>query len=251
MLNKRPGWRKCQAQLQGLPLLSKQYLVARPTFQELSISRGRIRHHGGVNRLRFAVLVLFAGCRAPADPAEASPRCAPVVLDERRLDFTEDEGSGRVVADVRAFLLLEDGRVRLRISASAVGPRVDPVPGFQGIRGANRIAAEELQSILRKERGMLATRRGTGVETERGREARRGRIPERRLNPDGTLDLDAESREEFPLEAVFETAPPGDGVYTTELVVDGRPRLRVVYRVKDNSGRISALEAVDGHGNRP
>jgi hypothetical protein len=178
------------------------------------------------------------------------PGTAPaVLLDSRRVDYLEDEGTGRRLAELRLELVREAGAVSLRIVATAAGPRVDPVPGWQGVAGANRITAEELASILRRGRlsvevaGVAPGEPGSG--TVHG--GRRGRVPERRRRTDGGIDLDALTCEEYPLELVAITPPLGSGARRTRLLLDGKPRLEVTTFTGRDRGRIREVRMLSEH----
>jgi hypothetical protein len=161
-----------------------------------------------------------------------------VVLDERTADFHEHEEPDRVVAALRATLLRQGERTWLRITASANGPRVDPPPGAEGVRGANLITSEELASILDLRR---ATVRVGGRETGRVVAGRSAVVPERRLDADGRVTHVAAGGGPRVVEAVFEAPLEGDGRFDVEIVVDGRVRASAACRVRGASGTILAL----------
>jgi hypothetical protein len=185
-------------------------------------------------------------CTGPTAPEAAAPA---VLLDSRRIDYFEDEGTGRRLAELRVVLERDPGGVSLRIVASAVGPRIDPIPGWQGVSGANRITAEELASIL--SRGRLSVEVDgvapgePGLGTVHG--GRRGRIPERRRQPDGEIDFSALTGEVYPLELVAVTPPLGSGVRRTRLLLDGQPRLEVTTFSGRDSGRIREVRMLSEH----
>jgi hypothetical protein len=185
------------------------------------------------------------------ESADAPPRgAAPaVLLDSRHVDYLEDEGTGRRLAELRLDLACKAGAVSLRIVATAVGPRVDPVPGWQGVAGANRITAEELGSILRRGRlsvevdGVAPGEPGLG--TVHG--GRRGHIPERRRRADGEIDFSALTAEEYPLELVAITPPLGSGARRTRLLLDGKSRLEVTTFTGRDRGRIREVRMLSEH----
>src|SRR5262245_53592917 len=112
---------------------------------------------GGAGLAAAVAAGLFVGtapraagpCGDEMPAVSRDPRCAPAArgestLDTRRLLFREDEQPSRVVAEVTATLVRDrEGALRLRFLASATGPHVDPAPGWEGVRGVNRITAEE------------------------------------------------------------------------------------------------------------
>jgi hypothetical protein len=84
-----------------------------------------------------------------------------------------------------------------------------------------------------------------GTSNEGGqRVARVGRVPERRLEPDGSLVLGGETREEFVLELAVDSGPLAPGRYRTELSVSGRTRLAIEFWFDGTSGRV---ESIDSH----
>jgi len=166
-------------------------------------------------------------------------------LDEQYFDF-RDHHDGHVIGDVRAILLREHGRNLLEITVSAVGPLVEPPPGFRGLRGSNRITAEELESLLTEHGLTLETRAGTEDRVHYGqvREGRRGHLPERRVLADGTIDFEALSRRIYPLELVLLSQRTGTGLHETDWKVDGSARLRVTTEVEGLRGRIVSIEGL-------
>ena len=137
----------------------------------------------------------------------------------------------------------------LRIVAAAIGPRVDAVPGWQGVAGANRITAEEITSILEKRRLRVETDGALLAATLLGdaRAGRRGPIPERRVAASRAIDHQAFTDVEYPLELIATTPPLGDGLRRTRLVVDGKPRLEITTVTHGGRGRIRDVKALSGH----
>jgi hypothetical protein len=185
-------------------------------------------------------------CTGPTAPEAAVP---VVRLDSRRVDYLEDEGTGRRLAELRLELAREAGAVSLRIVATAVGPRVDPIPGWQGVAGANRITAEEFASILRRGRLSVEVDGVAPDEPRFGtvRGGRQGHIPERRRRPDGAIDFDALTGDEYPLELVAITPPLGTGARRTRLLLDGKPRLEVTTFTSLDHGRIREVRMLSEH----
>jgi hypothetical protein len=191
--------------------------------------------------------VVGTGESAPGPPEVP----APDVLDTRSADFPEDEDGSRVVAALEASLQRDrGGAARLVIRASAVGPRVVPPPGVEGVRGSNRICAEEIDAILGGGRAEVRVRTGaTGRAARTGvvREGRSARVLERRLSEDGEVRHVAEGGRRR-AEAVFEARLEGDGAFEVDVEVDGRVRVRATGRVGVGSGRITTLAGLSGHG---
>lgn len=174
-----------------------------------------------------------------------NPAAEPVVLDWRSLPYIEDEPEGRRLAGLEARLERAGERAGLTLTVAADGREVDPISGFQGARGSNRITARELGRIAREQRLEVRTSaRGDSGDPVAGhyRVTRTGRLPERRLRPDGVIELEAESAEEFALQLTVEAGLIGSGEWITELVLAGRPRLRVRYTFDGVEGRIEEIE---------
>ncbi len=59
------------------------------------------------------------------------------ILDETFADYLEDEQANRILAGIQVQLRRTRGETRVRVTASAESPNVDPVPGYRGLRGAS------------------------------------------------------------------------------------------------------------------
>jgi len=191
-----------------------------------------------MHRTTWFVLILAACTPAPTPRAE---------LDRRSERYIEDEPGGRSLAGVELVLERVESGAQLALRLAADGPRVDPIHGFEGRRGVNRITAREL-TRLEQERGVevRTVRRGAaevGAHAGDISIVRTGHLPERRVAPDGNVDLAAMSHESFALELALSAAPVGVGEWRTELWVGGRPRLRVDYHFDGHAGRIQALDS--------
>lgn len=182
--------------------------------------------------------VLMVATRGRTDP----------LLDRRTADYLENGATGRAIAAVTATLAGGRQGAELTLALSASGPFVDPVPGFEGIRGANLITARELDAIVRERRIGVRTRAAGSNLTTRGtwRVGRRGPIPMRRLVK-GRIVWDSRSERDYVLELVISGGRVQDGTYATEVIVDGRPRLRVRYEARGGAGRILSLASLDDH----
>jgi len=191
-------------------------------------------------------LIAFALCGC----AESEPAAA---LDTTRIDYREDEGSGRIVAEVVVELASVPGgagdEAELTIVPSALGPFIDPIPGLRGVRSANLHTARELARLFAEERIDVVTRRVDGEGEVRGavRISRSGRVPERRRREDGSLDYLAQSRDVLPLALSLESGVLGRGDWRTEVLVDGVPRLVVEFAVRDGGGEIMNVCARSTH----
>lgn len=180
--------------------------------------------------------------------AACAPQAAPrVELDRRSERYIEDEPGGRSLAGVELVLERVESGAQLGLRLAADGPRVDAIHGIEGRRGVNRITAREL-TRLEQERGIeirTVRRDASEVGESAGAVAivRTGRLPQRRVAPDGSIDLQAQSHESFALELALSAAPVGAGEWRTELWVGGRPRLRVDYQFDGRTGRIEAFDS--------
>jgi hypothetical protein len=208
---------------------------------------------------RSSVVLICLGLLAGAPLARAEPELeAPIpettsasevgsqaaVLDRRRLDYRED-GAGRVVAVVEAVLVrTSEGRAEGRLLISLSDPRVDPLPGYQGVQGVNALAARELRRAVDEQllevwagNCSRSLRRATYQVTQEGP------IPERRVGADGRIDLSARTSESFPLQLEILT---GVSAYRlVEVRLRGRRRLVASFRVgEDGRGEIVGLMAV-------
>lgn len=200
-------------------------------------------------RIRCACAALLMAALAPGGtPAASTAHLGPPPLAERRLDFREDTGSDRVIAEVQARLLERDGGVVLEVTASAVGPQVEPPAGFAGRQGGNRITAQEIRGILARRTLRVLTWQDGAPAPWPGayREGRRGRLPERRILADDRLALEAETESVVALELVAESGPLRAGTYRTEFVVNGVPRLRVEFRVGRRRGWTGEILGLEG-----
>jgi hypothetical protein len=202
-----------------------------------------------LSRILLVVLALIGSLSVGevASPARTAP--AGAVLDARELAYVEDEAESapRVVADVRATLAARgDGRAELALRAAAVGEAVDPPPGPRGMRGGNRITARELAALERDGAAELLTRDADGAAVAHGTLAtgRRGRVPERRVLPDGRFAWDDAGGPERLLELAFASGPLAPGTYRTELRVDGDVRLVAEWGHDGCRGRILSLVAM-------
>lgn len=197
----------------------------------------------------------------PAFAGHAEPRTTPRVLDTLRADYLEDEQTGRRLAELRVRLVTTGDVAVLHVHIAATGDRIDPVPSFRGVHGANHVTARDLSELTRTDRLKILAmpRRGTGH-----RAGKRfgtvvpdepGRIPERRLLPDGTVRLDVLSVESYRLGVACTSPPLAEGEHEVYVEAKGIPRLRIDVRVgppRDGSfeGAILDLTCLGGHNVR-
>ena len=123
----------------------------------------------------------------------------PLVVSEGerpRFDY-HDAHDGRSLADVRVSLSGRGKQRSLQMVISAVGPLVDPIPRFRGVRGANRYTAEERDLILTHWHSAgVRTRHAAHPQARAGSisQGLRGQIPERRIGDDGRIDVSAQKQ---------------------------------------------------------
>ena len=204
---------------------------------------------GALTAGAFALLVAppapaAASVADPTHPATAHAPDVHVLL----ADFHEDEQPSRVVASLAATLTRTARGARLHVTASALGPRVVPPPGFEGVAGSNEIAARELRSLRVGDRCAVLVRRGdvvVGVGRVHG--GRSAPVPIRRLEADGTVRERAGPAETGPVEAVFTADVPDGGEATVEVSLDGHVRVRAICRVVRDEVRIVSLCGVSAH----
>ncbi len=198
----------------------------------------------------LSLLILTAILLAwPAHAGRGALREPTRVLDTLRADYLEDEQTGRRIGDLRMRLVTTDDAAFLQLHIAASGERVDPVPGYRGVHGANHITARDLTQLTETDRlKMLAMPRGgSGKRFGTVMAGAHGRIPERRLLPDGTLQLDATSAETYRLGIDCTSPPLAAGEHEVYIEVKGLPRLRIDVRVGAFDGRILDVTCLGGH----
>lgn len=214
-----------------------------------SLARGRL----GVP-LALAAYLLCPACPAQQDGHVSDESEVPAIVS-RTHDFVDDAG-GRLIGDITASLVYTPPKddptgapeLILRVVVSAIGPTVDGVVGYEGIRGGNVITAEQLEQLVSGfiplDVVTVSTHGVTGrhgIEYGEVRVGQVGRIPMRRLRSDGRIDFDAVSRE-VPLELIIESGPLDDGEHHTVFEVAGLPRLQVVHSRDGGSGDIVQID---------
>src|SRR5688572_3805426 len=166
------------------------------------------------------------------------------VIDTRTADYLEDARDRRRVAAVVAQLVRIGTDLRLRVGVSALGPAVEPVPGLEGVPGTNLRTAMELQRLLADgELACVVSRDGIRIGGGRLWRVHRASLATRRVEADGTFDLDARTAS-LPTQVVFESDALGSGRSDVDLTVRGLPRLRATVEAADGRGRIVALASV-------
>lgn len=167
-------------------------------------------------------------------------RSVPALFAEDHLPgyYLENGASGRRLATLDAYVIPTPRGPRLWLRISAIGAGVDPVPGADGLPGANHVTAHELARVVGG--GRLEVRSIADAFDRPGRfvTGSPGPVPERRIDEDGRIGVG-----EYPVELptrLYVLAPlPADGEGTTELTVDGARRLVVAWKAEH--GRVSLL----------
>jgi hypothetical protein len=157
-----------------------------------------------------------------------------------RFDYREEHDEGRAVAEVGVWLeRCGEGEIELVLEPSALGPLVNPLPGYRGVRGGNERTALELERLLAG--GLEVRTRASGGSAAGARPgtigpSRIGRLPERHLEPDGEI-LRGESS---PLVVAVRlgSGPLRQGTWTTEVLVSGRVRLAADFRFDGSRAEI-------------
>ena len=197
--------------------------------------------HPPLSRALTALLLAFAAAGCTAEPA-------PVLLARLSTPYIEDEPEGRTLAEMELALERKGTKAELRIELGAEGPHVAPIAGLAGARGTNRITARELSRLSLDGDFEIRSVASDGRVGPQGalRPLRKGRLPETRVQPDGTVELDVPSHEEFTLALAVESGPLEPGEWTTELWVAGRPRLRIRHSFDGVAGRIDEVDCRPG-----
>ena len=209
--------------------------------------------HARTLRLRisaFALLpagLLVASFLRPEHTLQHEDTPAPdpfaAALHERQFDY-RDHYDGRIVANVQARLVIMPAGTELRVTVSAVGPRVQPDPGFEGIGGVNLTTAKEMSGILARGDLVVRTRPVDGGAATTGwyHPTRRGRLNMRRVRPDGMIDHQARTPVAYVWEWIAVSGPLKSGEYETALLVKGRNRLRIRFTVDPIESSILSID---------
>lgn len=162
------------------------------------------------------------------------------VLAEARFDYHEEHGTGRVVAEVNATLRSRGDGAELAFSTSALGSLVEPLPGFEHVRGANLQTAFELEALIAENALAIETHStGSDAAVIEGvlLPVELGTLPQRRMRADGSIDYDAQSPL-LPLTARFVSGALPEGEWRSEVRVYGRVRLAIDFAFEDGVGEI-------------
>lgn len=168
----------------------------------------------------------------------------PHGFDERTALYMEDAPIPRPVASVRAKVVASGADVQLVVSVGALGDGIDPLPGLEGVSGANLRTAEELDRLLREQGLQLVTRIDGRSTPGTLLSVQHGRLPARRVQKDGRLDLQAETEAVWPTRATFATSDLPDGESWSYLEADSVPRLAVHVRRTGAFARVLAIDSL-------
>lgn len=190
-----------------------------------------------------------------ADDADAGPDAR----ERSEIEWTRrayvDADDARTTASVSASVVYAPQGRQVVIRLAAVGPPVEPAPGFEGMLGWNRLSAEALERLA-DEGAFMRVDRGNGSELVRceSSHARTSRMPCRRLRSDGTIDFLARTAKSHLVELSVVSPPLPASVRSVELIVQGEPRLRVELEGAESAthevGAVAAIEAVARAGAR-
>ena len=164
--------------------------------------------------------------------------------DERTALYMEDAPIPRPVASVRAKVVASGADIHLEVSVGALGAGIDPLPGLEGVSGANLRTAEELDRLLREEGLQLVTRKNGRSEPGTLLSVQHARLPARRLRPDGHLELQAETEAVWPTRATFATSNLPEGESWCYLEADSVPRLAVQVTRAGAFARVLAIDSL-------
>jgi hypothetical protein len=164
---------------------------------------------------------------------------------ERTALYMEDAPIPRPVASVRAKVVASGADLHLVVSVSALGAGIDPLPGLEGVSGANLRTAEELDRLLREQGLQLVTRIDGRGEPGTLLAVQHARLPARRVRPDGHLELRTETEATWPVSATFATSNLPEGESWCYLEADSVPRLAVQVA---RSGAFARVLAIDSLG---
>lgn len=172
------------------------------------------------------------------------PEPAPELLASVVTTYEEDAPGARPVAAVQARVEQHGGAVRLRLSVAAVGDGVLPLPGFDGLPGANLRTAEELERLLADGALRLWTRADGPRRVAAARpEVHRGPLPRRIVDAEGRLATGV-SAAKWPLVVTFVSDPLPAGTSRSWLDADGLPRLGVLLQHDGHQAKIVAIESL-------
>ena len=153
----------------------------------------------------------------------------------KQFDF-RDEVLGHVVAELETDFI--DDQLHLNISARS--PRIGGYRSYRHVHGSNRLTARVLRTMVDGV-SLIELHDQTGRLIPATLKPTEEKLPERRLNLDGSMNYLAMTQEDFivQLEVVSEVLPKGS--YQIDLFLQNQLRLQIKFQVNDN------LEAVAFH----
>ncbi len=183
-------------------------------------------------------------------PAAALPplQTLPTALHSVTAVYLEDAPGARPVAAIDAALIGAAADTRLRLQVRACGDQVVPVPGFDGVHGANLRTAEELHRLLREDQLRLVVRVNGSSQPGELLAVEYAPLPTRRLGADGTLTPNAITAGEWPVAVTFLSPPLSPGETWCYLLAEDSPRLAVQVIGIGGVGRIAAIESLAESG---
>jgi hypothetical protein len=164
--------------------------------------------------------------------------------DERTALYLEDAAIPRPVAKVGAKVVANGADLHLVVSVAALGAGIDPLPGLEGVSGANLRTAEELDRLLREQGLQLVTRIDGRSRPGTLLLVQHGHLPARRVRPDGRLELHAETEARWPTRVTFATSNLPDGESWSYLEADSVPRLAVQVERQGAFARVLAIDSL-------
>src|SRR5262245_14061679 len=172
--------------------------------------------------------------------ARVTERCC----DERSALYMEDAPIPRPVASVRARVVASGADIVLEVSVAALGAGIDPLPGLEGVSGANLRTAEELDRLLREQGLQLVTRIDGRSRPGTLLGVQYARLPARRVRRDGRLELQTETEATWPTRATFATSNLPEGESWCYLEADSVPRLAVQVTRTGAFARVLAIDSL-------
>ncbi len=186
----------------------------------------------------------------PPDPHRSEDQSHGIIELARERMLYVDHEDGRATAEIHASLLYDPlAGVRLHIAIASHGPLIEPVYGFRGVRGDNRITAEQLNHILSGElvfEVSTVTPSGPNSQIRTTTVSVFDRLRERRFRADGTIDHLARTVREYPTELIVKTEPLPGGIHMIQALFNGSAQFIVETRVEGGFAVIEELRVVAG-----
>lgn len=153
----------------------------------------------------------------------------------QQFDFRDDV-LDHLVAELKTEFI--DDRLHLNILARS--PRVAGYRSYRHVHGSNRLTSRVLRRMvdgvssfeLRDQAGSLISATLNSTEEK---------LPERRLNPDGSMNYLAMTQQEFIVQLEIVSAPLAQGSYQIDLFLESQLRLQIKFQVN------ASLQAVAFH----